>query len=125
MTNLRAMDRLVKQERFKTAYNLDPTNTRIIFAIQSGDIEAVEDWIADTLSTELELGEYNLRQLRAKAAQLGIPYFATFSKDELLVRVAHVLRGQETAGTVSPVTQEPADRHCDESAAGLPAATCP
>lgn len=115
------MDRLVKQERFNTAFHLDPTNTRVVFAIQSGDVQAVEDWIEETLAAELELGEYNLRQLRAKAAQLGIKYFATYKKDELLVRVAHVLRGQEEAGRMPPVSEEPADGHCDESVSRLPA----
>ncbi len=98
--NFRALDRLLESPKFETAFALDPMNTRILFAIQSGDIYAVEEWMKDVLIEELELGEMSLRALRAKAAQLGIPYPAKYTKDELIVRVAHVQRGSEEVGGV-------------------------
>lgn len=95
--NFRALDRLLKSPRFETAFGLDPTNTRILFAVNSGDVYAVEEWMNKVIVQELDLGELNIRELRAKAAQLGIPYPAKYTKDALIVRIAHVQRGSEKA----------------------------
>ncbi len=100
--NFRALDRLVESDRFTVACGLDPNNTRILFAINSGDVYAVEEWMKKVIVEELDLGELSVRELRAKAAQLGIPYPAKYTKDELIVRVAHVQRGQTEAQRVPP-----------------------
>jgi hypothetical protein len=99
--NFRALDRLVESNRFEVACGLDPNNTRILFALASGDIHTVEEWMKSVIVEELDLGELSVRQLRAKAAQLGIQYPARYTKDELLVRVAHVQRGSQEAQRVS------------------------
>lgn len=99
--NFRALDRLLESDKFETAFSLDPDNTRIIFAVNSGDVYAVEEWMKNTLVQELDLGDLSIRELRAKAAQLGIPYPAKYTKDALIVRIAHVQRGSQEAQRVS------------------------
>jgi hypothetical protein len=113
--NFRALDRLVESAKFETAFGLDPCNTRILFAINSGDVYAVEEWMKRTIVEELDLGELSLRELRAKAAQLGITYPALYRKDELIVRIAHVQRGAGNASGMPPVEGQRVDGCAAES----------
>lgn len=83
--NFRALERLIESVRFEQALNLDPNNIRVQFAIVSGNLDAVEEWVKETLRKEV--GLLTLRELRIRAASLGIRYYTTLSKDQLITAI--------------------------------------
>lgn len=86
--NFRALDRLVQSSEFEKAFQSDPHNVRLQFALQSGDIVWIQEWIESIITREL--GEMNLRSLRRIAGQLFIPNYTTYTKDELIVLITQV-----------------------------------
>jgi len=97
----RAMDRLVNSVAFKRAFELDPSNAFVQFALQSGNVGEIEAWIDRTLTRDMDIAEMSLRELRQLASKVGILFYTTFTKDELIVLIAQKqndLRRQEAAG---------------------------
>lgn len=86
--DFRALDRLVQSVRFEEALRLDPNNVQLHQALIDGNIAFVESWI--TVVLKKEIGEYNMKELRDVARKLGIPFYTTYSKDDLLVEILNV-----------------------------------
>lgn len=83
--DFRNLERLVNSDDFAIAFQRDPHNVYVDFAIQSGNVNEVKAWIEKTITREV--GELSMRQLRARAAKLDIPRYSIYTKDELIVRI--------------------------------------
>ena len=86
--DFRNLERLMQSKDFDEAYKVDPDNVWIRFAIINGNVEEVRSWIKATLTEEV--GEMSIRQLRQRAAQLGISRVTIYTKDELIVKIIHI-----------------------------------
>lgn len=90
----RAMDRLVHSKEFEQAFSLDPDNVFIHFSIMSGDTHTVETWIEATLKRQI--GELSMRKLRDLASRLGIAFYTSLSKPDLIARIIQVQHDRRT-----------------------------
>lgn len=97
LLSYRALQRLVNSPRFEQAFQLDPDNVRLQFALISGNFDAVSEWVTDTLSKEL--GNLSIAQLRNKAAGRGIRYYTSKTKDQLIQEILdHDRKASQAAG---------------------------
>lgn len=97
LLGFRALQRLVNSPRFGQAFELDPDNVRMQFALVSGNVDAVSEWVRDTLCKEL--GDLTIFQLRNKAAGRGIRYYASKTKDQLIREILdHDRKAPQAAG---------------------------
>ena len=95
--DFRRLVRLVDSPEFEEALKLDPDNVWVKFALASGNVQEVKEWIEDTLVTEV--GEMSMRQLRKRAAMLDIPRYTHYLKDELIVRIIREHDAQKLKNT--------------------------
>ena len=97
LLSYRALHRLVNSPRFEQAMRLDPENVRVQFALISGNFDAVDEWVRETLGKEL--GNLGIAQLRIKAASRGIRYYTTKTKDQLVQEIIdHDRKASSTTG---------------------------
>lgn len=86
--DFRNLERLMQSTEFDEAWKADPNNVWIRFAIANGNVEEIKSWIRETLTTEV--GEMSVRQLRLRAAQLGLTRVSIYSKAELIVKIIQI-----------------------------------
>ncbi len=99
--DFRNLERLMQSPDFDEAWKADPENVWIRFAIANGNVEEVKSWIKATLTEEV--GEMTIRQLRHRAAQLGVSRVTMYSKDELICKIIQLQndrKAQNAAGGV-------------------------
>lgn len=86
---LRALDRIVHSTRFAAAFRLcKEDDTKVDNLIEAGNADGVEAWVNGILEKELE--DLSMRELRTRAHKLGIPYYTTFRKDALILKILEV-----------------------------------
>lgn len=97
--DFRNLERLMQSPEFDEAWKADPDNVWIRFAIVNGNVEEIKSWIRETLTSEV--GEMNLRQLRLRAGQLGLPRVTIYTKDELIVKIIQLQNARKTQNAAS------------------------
>lgn len=97
--DFRNLERLVQSPEFDLAWDADPENVWIKFAIANGNVEEVRAWIKSTLTTEV--GEMSIRDLRRRATALGIIRVTIYNKDELIVKITQVQNARKAQNAAS------------------------
>lgn len=95
---IRALDRLVQSVTFCQCIILEPNNSDLKRALDRGDVDAVKEWMSSIIHREL--CELSIRQLRMMAAQLGIRYYSSLPKDELLVLIVQEKKREANSITI-------------------------
>lgn len=111
--DFRAMDRLVQTPEFEQAFSLDPSNVFVQFALLSGNVIEVDKWVKATLKREI--GEMSIRNLRDVASQLGIRYYSTLTKDELIVQIIQVKHDRKAQESPVGMPHGQGGPHCQSS----------
>lgn len=108
--DFRAMDRLVQSPEFEQAFKLDPNNVFIQFAILSGNVTEVDKWVKATLGREI--GEMSIRNLRDVASRLGIRYYSSLTRDELIVKIIQIKHDRRVAEAAIGLPNVEGRPHC-------------
>ena len=94
LLEFRNLERLLTTPEFEAAWSRDQGNTFIVSAIKAGNLKVVKDWVQNILITEV--GEMSVRELRARAAKLGISRVSLYTKDELIVKIIQAQDDRQT-----------------------------
>ncbi len=98
--DLRNLDRIIHSKEFSDALQIGKIED-IIEEIKSINPDAVLRWIKATLAPLI--GDRSMRELRAIAQQLMIPYYSSKTKDEL-VSLIMLERQKKNACSIKEVT---------------------
>ena len=85
---LRSIDRILHSDKFKEAFSLTVDHSVLVQALDACDSNAVSKWVDDTIKSSLHVGEMSLRELRKKAATMGIVRYNLLTKEQLLREIA-------------------------------------
>lgn len=89
LNKLRALDRLVNSNRFAAAYKLvDQEDYELQMLLTNADVDALEAWIDERLVRELD--DMSAREIRNRASKLGIPFYTTYNKSALILKIIEV-----------------------------------
>jgi hypothetical protein len=75
-------------KRFEAAFVLDGQSSELNVALLSESPEQVEGWMNKVLLKELD--DMSVRELRIRAARLQIPFYTTFGKSALILKIIEV-----------------------------------
>lgn len=82
LNRLRALDRIVMSKQFEAALAKSTTDPPI------DDPYALEAWIDSILRKELD--DMSMGQLRVRASKLRIPFYTSFTKPNLILKIIEV-----------------------------------
>ena len=88
LLRLRALDRLVMSRRFEAAFKLDGQSTELLTALAQESPALVEGWMNKVLVRELD--DMSVRELRVRATKLQIPFYTTYDKTALILKILEV-----------------------------------
>lgn len=88
LNRIRALDRLVTSKRFEAAFRLDSESSDLLGALAHESPDGVEAWMNKVLVKELD--DMSVRELRVRATRLQIPFYTTYTKTALILKILEV-----------------------------------